>query len=755
MENSSVRAIRSKLSLVLLSICLLVFSITPWNPVVKEVKAAGSQPTFETFIGNGQLNYPYGVAVNSAGYLYVSDAGNNRIVKFDQNGNFVKEITGFHRPYGLVIDKADNIYVSEATSDTIRKLDSSDTIVGQPWGGSGSADGQLSWPMGLAIDAENNIYVGDSANNRIQKFNSDGVFLAKWGVSGSGNGEFNIPSGVVVDSKGNIYVSDTANNRIQKFSTDGTFITSWGTQGLAEGQFSEPYGLTIDTADHVYVGDYSNNRIQVFNADGTFITMWGSTGNGDGQFSGPLQLAFHNSTIYVSEWYNSRISVFNDQGLLSSNNANLTDIGITSGTLSPAFDKDTTSYTASVGNDVSSVQVTPVVADSTATVTVNGDAVASGAASKPINLNVGTNTITVEVTAQDGTKKAYTLTIERATSSNAFLSSFTTTAGDIAFNKDRTSYEVTVGNDVTTTKVTPVVADATASVTVNGVAVASGEASGAINLEVGTNTITTVVTAQDGTTKTYTITVERAASSNADLTNLTPSNGTFTFDKDTTSYTMKVGNDVTSTKITPALADPTASVTVNGVAVASGEASGAINLEVGTNTITTVVTAQDGTTKTYTITVERAASSNADLTNLTPSNGTFTFDKDTTSYTMKVGNDVTSTKITLALADPTAKVTVNGVTVASGEASGVIDLTVGKNTITVEVTAQDGTTKTYTITVERAAIQPSQNDQLQVVSRENQLPDTSTGIYNWMSVGVVFVLFGIAMRITRLRKNNL
>ncbi|UUZ47826.1 cadherin-like beta sandwich domain-containing protein [Massilia sp. B-10] len=71
------------------------------------------------------------------------------------------------------------------------------------------------------------------------------------------------------------------------------------------------------------------------------------------------------------------------------------------------------------------------------------------------------------------------------------------------------------------------------------------------------------------------------------------------------------------------MADATASITVNGVAVISGNASGAIALSVGANTITTIVTAQNGTTtKTYTVTVTRAASANADLGALSLSSGT-------------------------------------------------------------------------------------------------------------------------------------
>ncbi len=141
-------------------------------------------------------------------------------------------------------------------------------------------------------------------------------------------------------------------------------------------------------------------------------------------------------------------------------------------------------------------------------------------------------------------------------------------------------------------------------------AVASGSTSQAINLSIGNNTITVVVTAQDNsTTKTYTITVNRAGSGNANLSSLTVSQGTLTpaFAAGTTSYTDSVANSITSMTVTPTLADTTGTMTVNGTPVVSGSASQAITLNVGNNTITVVVTAQDlTTTKTYTIIVNRA-----------------------------------------------------------------------------------------------------------------------------------------------------
>jgi hypothetical protein len=98
-----------------------------------------------------------------------------------------------------------------------------------------------------------------------------------------------------------------------------------------------------------------------------------------------------------------------------SSNASLSGLALSTGTLSPAFDPATTSYTASVPNATSTIKITPTAADGGATIKVNGTTVASGAASGSIALAVGSNTINTVVTAHDGiTTQTYTIAVTRA-----------------------------------------------------------------------------------------------------------------------------------------------------------------------------------------------------------------------------------------------------------------------------------------------------------------------------------------------------
>ncbi len=307
-----------------------------------------------------------------------------------------------------------------------------------------------------------------------------------------------------------------------------------------------------------------------------------------------------------------------DDSKVNDENVNLTTLKLSSGTLSPLFDANTIAYSVEVANNVSSITVTPTAADTNSTITVNGQAVSSGSASQSINLPVGLTTITIVVTAQDGTTtKTYTVAITRleGVSHNADLAGLSLSEGGIlspAFTANRLAYTAEVADDVSSIKATPTAADATSIITVNGQAVSSGTASQSMNLSVGPNTVTIVVTAQDETTtKTYTVVITRLAgvSHNADLAGITLSTGSAlspAFDPSKTAYTALVPNDISSITVTPTAADSNSTITVNGEAVISGTPSQSIDLDVGPNTITTVVTAQDGTTtKTYTVTVTR------------------------------------------------------------------------------------------------------------------------------------------------------
>ena len=294
-------------------------------------------------------------------------------------------------------------------------------------------------------------------------------------------------------------------------------------------------------------------------------------------------------------------------------NTKLNNIVLSNGVLTPAFASGTTTYTASVDHTITSITLTPTVTDSRATVTVNGNTVASGVVSPSMPLALRNNTISVVVTAADGTtQQTYTVTVNRIPSTDATLSALTISTGTLSpvFVSSTNNYTVNIARSITSVTLTPTVNEADATIKVNGIAVNSGSASQTINLNSGDNNIPVVVTAQDGTTiGNYTVDFKRSAlSDNASLSGLVLSNGVLSpvFGSGTTSYTTNVDVSVKALTATPTLADGNASVTVNSVAAVNGSPSSSVKIIAGNNTVNVVVTAQDGFTQnSYTVIVQK------------------------------------------------------------------------------------------------------------------------------------------------------
>jgi tripartite motif-containing protein 71 len=199
---------------------------------------------------DGQFHSPTGVAVGAAGAVFVIGDGDERVQKFDSDGNFAGK-----------------------------------------WGSQGTGDLQFDHPVGIATDAAGNVYVADTDNHRVMKFDvsafpgSAPSLLTKWGTQGSGDGQFTSPEGIAVDSTGNVWVTDAVADRVQKFDSNGNFLAKFGSSGTGDGQFTSPQGIAVDAAGNVYVTDSNstNSRVQKFGEpQSTTPPPPGSTSGGGG-----------------------------------------------------------------------------------------------------------------------------------------------------------------------------------------------------------------------------------------------------------------------------------------------------------------------------------------------------------------------------------------------------------------------------------------------------------------------------------------
>lgn len=207
--------------------------------------AGGDTPGLVDGIGSmAKFNHPSGIALDPAGNLYVSDHSNHTIRKITPRG-VVSTFAGtgvagfvdghrseamFNYPYGLAIDNQGNLYVGDVVNHKIRKISSDGMVITLAGNKKGFADlngtlAMFNHPYGIAVDAQSNVYVADSFNNRIRKISPSGQVskiagnLKKGFADGTpSEAQFYYPFGIAVDLMGIVYVGDQFNHRIRKIN---------------------------------------------------------------------------------------------------------------------------------------------------------------------------------------------------------------------------------------------------------------------------------------------------------------------------------------------------------------------------------------------------------------------------------------------------------------------------------------------------------------------------------------------------------
>ena len=298
-------------------------------------------------------------------------------------------------------------------------------------------------------------------------------------------------------------------------------------------------------------------------------------------------------------------------------NNNLQSLTVSPGPLTPMFTASTASYTVDVATSVTSIAVTATLQDTNASMTVNGQGTSSGQV-RTITLNgPGLSTvIPIEVTAPNGSQKTYLVTVHRAApASDNNLSALSVTGQTLApaFSASQLDYTVNVATTVTQVNVSATKSDPNAVMSgslIAGAGVGTGQATIPLGGPGSSTLITLLVAAQIGPSKTYSVTVNRAAivlSGNNNLSALVVSAGALVpaFDAAILNYDVAVPNTTADTVVTATVEDSTAALTINGSPAISGVPSPSILLAVVPNSIPIVVTAENGTPKTYTVMITR------------------------------------------------------------------------------------------------------------------------------------------------------
>jgi sugar lactone lactonase YvrE len=293
-----------------------------------------------------QFSSPFSVAVDGSDNVYLSDHGNHKIRKITPagvtslvSGSTEGDLLGtgaeaqFRYPYNVATDATGNVYVVDTHNHKIKKTTSGGLVTLFAGSTGGGADGtgaeaQFYYPTGIAIAADGTMYIADKDNHTIRKITSAGAVTTLAGQAGQSgyadatgpDARFNGPYDLTIGSDGNIYVADASNHKIRKVTPAGVVTTVAGSTGgfmdgaAEQAQFNYPYSVVAGAGNVLYVVDTHNHKIRKIDTDGTVSTVAGTTGGSDdggvatAKFYYPTDMVIDSEgNFYIADKDNHRI----------------------------------------------------------------------------------------------------------------------------------------------------------------------------------------------------------------------------------------------------------------------------------------------------------------------------------------------------------------------------------------------------------------------------------------------------------------
>lgn len=239
---------------------------------------SGSHMLYRFDLARGKVDYlreagnfgflsPVGVAVDPVRQrVFVTDSGLNKLLVLDSNGRLQAEWSppeGFGRPAGLALDSAGQLYVADVLQRQVFVFASDGKSVGRRISKL-APDGLFGRPVDVAIGPGDALLVLDAGTFRVEVQDARGELLRKIGQLGDVPGTFARPRSIAVNSQGLVLVSDAAFDNVQIFDLSGQLLLYFGLPGKGAGQFNLPAGVGFDDEGRIFVADTFNSRVQVF-----------------------------------------------------------------------------------------------------------------------------------------------------------------------------------------------------------------------------------------------------------------------------------------------------------------------------------------------------------------------------------------------------------------------------------------------------------------------------------------------------------
>ena len=348
---------------------------------VRKVDASGTITTVAGrlgppgFAGDGgpateaSLGILGGLAVDSAGNLFIADISNARVRKVDTAGMITTVAGTGDRGFagdggpateaslgavgGLAVDDSGNIFIADLLHHRVRKVDATgmiSTVAGTGRGGYNgdnirAAEASLLHPRSVAVDRSGDLYIADAYNHRVRRVDSMGMIttvagVGEWGFEGDGGpaveADLRRPAAIAADAFDNLYIADGLNHRVRKVDSTGTITTvagagDWGFDGdggpAVSARLSIPTGLAVDGYGNLFVASQEENRIRMVNASGVITTVAGTHEagfGGDGglaaraRLNGPFGLASDwRGNLYIADRANHRVRMVNPSGVIT------------------------------------------------------------------------------------------------------------------------------------------------------------------------------------------------------------------------------------------------------------------------------------------------------------------------------------------------------------------------------------------------------------------------------------------------------